>query len=126
PGAPEQIFGALRRLSLTATRPITMQGVAYAVRKQPFRRRGGRVAEGGGLLNRYRALKLYRGFESHPLRQYFRKLPSPISKMALQAQEIEGQCSRPLYSSVELRKIRILFGRLFLLNSVPTGHRIQL
>src|SRR6267378_384479 len=30
--------------------------------------RGGRVAEGGGLLNRYRALKLYRGFESPLLR----------------------------------------------------------
>jgi hypothetical protein len=26
------------------------------------------VAEGGGLLNRYTALKPYRGFESHPLR----------------------------------------------------------
>jgi hypothetical protein len=30
--------------------------------------RGGRVAEGGGLLNRYRALKPYRGFESPLLR----------------------------------------------------------
>src|SRR5258705_5652496 len=30
--------------------------------------RGGRVAEGGGLLNRYKALKPYRGFESPPLR----------------------------------------------------------
>ncbi len=27
------------------------------------------MAEGGGLLNRYRALKLYRGFESLSLRQ---------------------------------------------------------
>ena len=27
------------------------------------------MAEGGGLLNRYRVLKPYRGFESHPLRQ---------------------------------------------------------
>jgi hypothetical protein len=33
-----------------------------------FVRRGGRVAEGGGLLNRYTALKPYLGFESHPLR----------------------------------------------------------
>jgi hypothetical protein len=32
-------------------------------------RRDGRVAEGGGLLNRCRALKLYRGFESPSLRQ---------------------------------------------------------
>jgi hypothetical protein len=35
------------------------------------RRRRGRVAEGGGLLNRYRVVKPYRGFESlrlrHPL-----------------------------------------------------------
>jgi hypothetical protein len=30
--------------------------------------RGGRVAEGGGLLNRYRVEKLYRGFESPLLR----------------------------------------------------------
>ncbi len=33
-------------------------------------RRDGRVAEGGGLLNRYTALKLYRGFESPSLRQF--------------------------------------------------------
>ncbi len=32
-------------------------------------RRRGRVAEGGGLLNRYRVVKLYRGFESLRLRQ---------------------------------------------------------
>jgi hypothetical protein len=32
------------------------------------RRRGGRVAEGGGLLNRYTGQNLYRGFESLPLR----------------------------------------------------------
>ena len=32
-------------------------------------RRDGRVAEGGGLLNRYRVEKLYRGFESPSLRQ---------------------------------------------------------
>ena len=31
-------------------------------------RRDGRVAEGGGLLNRYRGLNLYRGFESPSLR----------------------------------------------------------
>lgn len=30
--------------------------------------RGGREAEGGGLLNRYSAQKRYRGFESPPLR----------------------------------------------------------
>ena len=32
--------------------------------------RGGREAEGGGLLNRYTAQKLYRGFESLPLRNF--------------------------------------------------------
>jgi hypothetical protein len=32
-------------------------------------RRGGREAEGGGLLNRYTGENLYRGFESLPLRQ---------------------------------------------------------
>ena len=36
--------------------------------RQPSRR-DGRVAEGGGLLNRYRVEKLYRGFESLSLRQ---------------------------------------------------------
>ncbi len=35
---------------------------------RPYRRRG-RVAEGGGLLNRYRVVKPYRGFESLRLRQ---------------------------------------------------------
>jgi hypothetical protein len=30
---------------------------------------GGRAAEGGGLLNRYRGENLYRGFESLPLRE---------------------------------------------------------
>jgi hypothetical protein len=35
----------------------------------PARRRDGRVAEGGGLLNRYTGQNLYRGFESLSLRQ---------------------------------------------------------
>src|SRR6185437_9848727 len=42
--------------------------------------RRGRVAEGGGLLNRYRVVKPYRGFESLRLRQ------SPILR-----------CDAPLY-----------------------------
>ena len=41
-------------------------------------RRRGRVAEGGGLLNRYRVVKPYRGFESLRLRQFLRRLPSRI------------------------------------------------
>src|ERR1700740_2828180 len=36
---------------------------------QSKRRRGGRAAEGGGLLNRCRGQNSYRGFESPPLRQ---------------------------------------------------------
>jgi hypothetical protein len=36
---------------------------------RPYRRCG-RVAEGGGLLNRYRVVKPYRGFESLRLRQF--------------------------------------------------------
>ena len=36
---------------------------------RPYGRRG-RVAEGGGLLNRYRVVKPYRGFESLRLRQF--------------------------------------------------------
>ena len=35
------------------------------------KRRRGREAEGGGLLNRYTPLKAYRGFESLRLRQFF-------------------------------------------------------
>ena len=38
-------------------------------RAYPAHRRRGRVAEGGGLLNRYRLVKAYRGFESLRLRQ---------------------------------------------------------
>ena len=38
-------------------------------RAYPPRWRRGRVAEGGGLLNRYRLVKAYRGFESLRLRQ---------------------------------------------------------
>src|SRR6185437_12639662 len=37
------------------------------------KRSGGREAEGGGLLNRYRVEKPYRGFESLPLRQQVRR-----------------------------------------------------
>src|ERR1700722_2722819 len=39
-------------------------------RAYPPQRSCGRVAEGGGLLNRYRVVKPYRGFESLRLRQY--------------------------------------------------------
>jgi hypothetical protein len=36
------------------------------------------VAEGGGLLNRYRVVKPYRGFESLRLRQFY-----PIVRLAI-------------------------------------------
>src|SRR5258706_7028196 len=39
-------------------------------RAYPPLRSCGRVAEGGGLLNRYRVVKPYRGFESLRLRQF--------------------------------------------------------
>src|SRR5258708_8421526 len=81
---PERrIFGVRRRQTnaatvrpstgprgLTGGRALYRTAPAYAVMTHSPRR-GGRVAEGGGLLNRYRALKPYRGFESHPLRQLF-------------------------------------------------------
>ena len=56
------------------------------------RRRGGRVAEGGGLLNRYTGQNLYRGFESLPLRQI------PQFQKALPGQHVvkPGQ-SVPIY-----------------------------
>ena len=44
-------------------------GQAIIKKASKLERRVGREAEGGGLLNRYRALKLYRGFESLTLRQ---------------------------------------------------------
>src|SRR5262249_6375702 len=46
--------------------PVCRRASAYAVSA----RSGGRVAEGGGLLNRYRGLNPYRGFESPPLRHF--------------------------------------------------------
>src|SRR5258708_4407652 len=58
---------SLPRRRLTGGDPAGRTALAYAVTTHS-RRRGGRVAEGGGLLNRCRALKPYRGFESHPLR----------------------------------------------------------
>ena len=56
------------------------------------------MAEGGGLLNRYRVLKPYRGFESHPLRQ-----PFSISNNSTQYQGLREErfvshaqvCARP-------------------------------
>jgi hypothetical protein len=56
---------------------------------RPYRRRG-RVAEGGGLLNRYRVVKPYRGFESLRLRQplfsrLFPRFPDTESRAAVDA-----------------------------------------
>ena len=48
-------------------RTTLTKAVWYAIESE--RRRGGREAEGGGLLNRCRGQNLYRGFESPPLRQ---------------------------------------------------------
>ena len=71
----------------------------------PHGRRRGRAAEGGGLLNRYRVVKPYRGFESPRLRHinrisyckycYFYKtfISCPSScPSGRQAQTINGSC----------------------------------
>ena len=47
---------------------ILREAASYIGRFLALRRRG-REAEGGGLLNRYRVVKPYRGFESLRLRQ---------------------------------------------------------
>ena len=52
----------------------------------------GRVAEGGGLLNRYRVVKPYRGFESLRLRQYI-KLVQSFERLIAGARH--GSCCRP-------------------------------
>src|SRR6266576_480308 len=50
------------------------KAAAKPLSSAPCSWRGGRVAEGGGLLNRYRALKPYRGFESPLLRARFARM----------------------------------------------------
>src|SRR5438034_10685377 len=67
-----------------------MGGYQSSSEAAKFRRcrswRGGRVAEGGGLLNRYRALKPYRGFESPPLRpRYGILIATPARETATSA-----------------------------------------
>jgi hypothetical protein len=44
----------------------------FGIMRRVNRRRGGRVAEGDGLLNRYTESNPYPGFESPPLRFWFR------------------------------------------------------
>src|SRR5436190_23858701 len=61
--------------------------------------RGGREAEGGGSLNRYTAQKLYRGFESLPLRSaQGGPLPPCVAPSALVSAKAtasdDGSCSR--------------------------------
>src|SRR5262245_7977073 len=67
---------------LTSAAGASRRGAhAYAVVQAAHRyemstlRRGGRVAEGGGLLNRYRVVKPYRGFESPSLRHFPSRQP---------------------------------------------------
>jgi hypothetical protein len=55
------------------------------------------VAEGGGLLNRYRVEKLYRGFESLSLRQN-----SPGALNARQAEEGVALAKRGLHPTVKI------------------------
>src|SRR5262245_46482831 len=54
---------------LTFGRPALKQVARIRRGAGCSRRRGGRAAEGGGLLNRYTGLNPYRGFESPSLRQ---------------------------------------------------------
>ena len=74
---------AWRRSGLFRFRPTAILRAT-----QPEHRRGGRVAEGDGLLNRYTSQKMYRGFESPPLRflRFVRRrdgLPSPLPNQAV-------------------------------------------
>src|SRR5215470_480079 len=70
------VFVPITKWRSLLTRKLTSVGAAprragtHTPWRKPLMRRGGRVAEGGGLLNRYRALKPYRGFESPSLRQF--------------------------------------------------------
>ena len=67
--------------------------------------RGGREAEGGGLLNRYTAQKLYRGFESLPLRNFCRArraatgAPSPTRISASLSSMRSPETSTTIFSS---------------------------
>ena len=82
-----------------------MSAALAAARAVDYRRprgtwRGGRVAEGGGLLNRYTAQKLYRGFESLPLRKFSnssRRLLAAtacVVALASPACSLEARCNR--------------------------------
>jgi hypothetical protein len=64
-------------------------------------RRGGREAEGGGLLNRYTGLHLYREFESHLLRQFAVHGSPGKSKKSKKTNEFKriGVQSRPATST---------------------------
>ena len=66
-GGPYRTLATLRE-SAGSPAPPPLQRWAGSTMVGPESWRGGREAEGGGLLNRYTAQKLYRGFESLPLR----------------------------------------------------------
>ena len=82
-GHPHCVFAtSLRRASSPhrrhghgPDRPADRLTRAAGRRYKPSPWRRGRVAEGGGLLNRYRGLNPYRGFESPRLRQQHSDLP---------------------------------------------------
>jgi hypothetical protein len=63
------------RLARSIRRGQAAQARAYSTAHER-QRRCGREAEGGGLLNRYRVVKPYRGFESLRLRQVIENLSS--------------------------------------------------
>ena len=68
----------------------------------PSARRCGREAEGGGLLNRYRVVKPYRGFESLRLRQFSRRAPDNLEP---------GPVARAGQASIEVMRSVVSLGR---------------
>jgi hypothetical protein len=73
-----------QKTPLSAAAPRLQWGdVSGICRGAHCARRCGREAEGGGLLNRYRVVKLYRGFESLRLRQPPFQLSSPTLSIVL-------------------------------------------
>ena len=78
----------------------------------PTRRRDGREAEGGGLLNRYTGQNLYRGFESLSLRQI------PVIPSSAESCELWSQCifyiTRVLVRGIGCTVVAHMVSRVFI------------
>ena len=66
-------------------------GDCYSDTRRRCTRRGGRAAEGSGLLNRRRVIEPYRGFESLPLRQA--GIGRPYGSTVLTLERTAGACT---------------------------------